>query len=57
MGPDEMREIGTLIAEAIERRDDASEQARLAGRVSAICARFPVPGLADELMPTGLPTA
>jgi glycine hydroxymethyltransferase len=57
MGPDEMREIGALIAEAIERRDDAYEQARLAGRVSAICARFPVPGLADELTSTGLPTA
>jgi len=57
MGPDEMREIGALIADAIERRDDAVELARLAGRVGAISARFPVPGLTDELVPTGLPTA
>ena len=57
MGPDEMREIGALIADAIERRDDAAELARLAGRVGAISARFPVPGLTDELVPTGLPTA
>ncbi len=52
-----MREIGALIADAIERRDDAAELARLAGRVGAISARFPVPGLTDELVPTGLPTA
>jgi glycine/serine hydroxymethyltransferase len=57
MGPDEMREIGALIADAIERRDDAAELARLAGRVGAISARFPVPGLAEELVPRGLPTA
>jgi glycine hydroxymethyltransferase len=57
MGPDEMREIGALIAEAIERRDDAAELPRLAGRVGAISARFPVPGMAVELVPTGLPTA
>jgi glycine hydroxymethyltransferase len=57
MGPDEMREIGALIAEAIERRDDAAEQARLAGRVGAICARFPVPGLDPEVSQMGLPTA
>ena len=57
MGPDEMREIGALIADAIERRYDAAELARLAGRVGAISARFPVPGLADELVARGLPTA
>jgi glycine hydroxymethyltransferase len=57
MGPDEMREIGALIADAIERRDDAAELARLAGRVGAISARFPVPGLAEDLVPRGLPTA
>jgi glycine hydroxymethyltransferase len=57
MGPDEMREIGALIAEAIERRDDAAQLDSLAGRVSAICARFPVPGLADEASRMGLPTA
>jgi glycine hydroxymethyltransferase len=57
MGPDEMREIGALIADAIERRDDAPELDRLAGRVGAISARFPVPGLADEASRMGLPTA
>ena len=46
MGPDEMREIATLIADAIEQRDDAAAQARLAGRVAAISGRFAVPGLA-----------
>jgi glycine hydroxymethyltransferase len=57
MGPDEMREIGRLIVEAIERRDDAAEQARLADRVAEICGRFPVPGLAGPPIPTGLPAA
>ena len=57
MGPDEMREIGSLIVEAIERRDDAAELDRLAGRVAAICARFPVPGLASEPSRVELPTA
>jgi glycine hydroxymethyltransferase len=57
MGPDEMREIGALIAEAIERREDASELAGLAGRVGAISARFPVPGLSAEASGMGLPTA
>jgi glycine hydroxymethyltransferase len=45
MGPDEMREIGSVIAEAIERHDDPSARAELAERVDAITARFPVPGL------------
>jgi glycine/serine hydroxymethyltransferase len=45
MGPDEMREIGSLIAEAIERHDDPSAHDRLAPRVDAIAGRFPVPGL------------
>ncbi len=57
MGPDEMREIGRLIVDAIEQRDDAAEQARLADRVAEICARFPVPGLAGPTIPTGLPAA
>jgi glycine hydroxymethyltransferase len=57
MGPDEMREIGALIVEAIERRDDAAALDRLAGRVAAICARFPVPGLAPEPTRVELPTA
>jgi glycine hydroxymethyltransferase len=45
MGPDEMREIGSVIAEAIERHDDPSARAELAERVDAITGRFPVPGL------------
>jgi glycine hydroxymethyltransferase len=45
MGPDEMRLIATLIADAIEQREDASAQATLAGRVAAISGRFAVPGL------------
>jgi glycine hydroxymethyltransferase len=57
MGPDEMREIGALIAEAIEHRDDAGELDRLARRVGAICDRFPVPGLGDDASRMGLPTA
>jgi glycine hydroxymethyltransferase len=57
MGPDEMREIGGLIVEAIERRDDPAELDRLAGRVASICARFTVPGLASEPSRVGLPTA
>ncbi len=57
MGPDEMREIGRLIIDAIESRDDESEQRRLAATVSEICARFPVPGLTGPRSPTGLPAA
>jgi glycine hydroxymethyltransferase len=45
MGAAEMREIGALIAEAIERHDDPSAGASLASRVGAIAGRFPVPGL------------
>jgi glycine hydroxymethyltransferase len=44
-GTDEMRAVGRLIADAIERRDDAAAQARLAAEVREIVARFPVPGL------------
>jgi glycine hydroxymethyltransferase len=57
MGPDEMREIGRLIIDAIESRDDAAEQRRLATRVADICGRFPVPGLTRPASPTGLPAA
>jgi glycine hydroxymethyltransferase len=45
MGTDEMREIASLIAEAIELHDDPSAHASLAERVTAITQRFPVPGL------------
>ena len=44
-GTDEMRAVGRLIADAIERRDDAAAQASLAAEVREIVARFPVPGL------------
>ena len=44
-GEAEMRTIGRIIVEAIRTRDDADAQAGLANEVSAIAARFPVPGL------------
>jgi glycine hydroxymethyltransferase len=44
-GPDEMRAVGRIIIEAIRQRDEPSAQARLAGEVSEIAGRFPVPGL------------
>jgi glycine hydroxymethyltransferase len=44
-GPDEMRAIGRIIVDAIERRDEPAEQARLAAEVRAMADRFPVPGL------------
>ncbi len=44
-GEDEMRRVGRIIVEAIRRRDDPAEQARLAGEVAEIVSRFPVPGL------------
>jgi len=44
-GPEEMRAVGRIIVEAIQRRDDAEAQSRLAAEVSDIAGRFPVPGL------------
>ena len=44
-GPDEMRTIGRIIIEAIQRRDEPDVQARLASDVLEIANRFPVPGL------------
>jgi glycine hydroxymethyltransferase len=44
-GEDEMRSVGRMIIEAIRSRDDDAVQRRLAGEVSEIVARFPVPGL------------
>ncbi len=44
-GPDEMRAVGRIIVEAIQRRDEPPVQGRLAGDVRAIVGRFPVPGL------------
>jgi glycine hydroxymethyltransferase len=46
MGEPEMREIASIIADAIDRRDDPAAQAALAARVAAIAGRYPVPGLA-----------
>ena len=46
-GPDEIRDIGRLIIEAIAARDEPAEQARLAAEVRDICGRFPVPGLPE----------
>jgi glycine hydroxymethyltransferase len=46
-GPDEIREIGRLIIQAITVRDEPAEQTRLAAEVREICGRFPVPGLPD----------
>ncbi len=44
MGAEEMREIATIIADALERHDEADLRP-LAQRVAAIANRFPVPGL------------
>jgi glycine hydroxymethyltransferase len=44
-GPDEMRAIGRMIIEAIERRDEPAVQERLAADVRSMVAQFPVPGL------------
>jgi glycine hydroxymethyltransferase len=57
MGPEEMREIGRLIIDAIEGRDDSAAQSRLAARVEEICGRFAVPGLTGPARPAGLPAA
>jgi glycine hydroxymethyltransferase len=44
-GPNEMKDVGRIIIDAISKRDDQATQARLAGEVREIVARFPVPGL------------
>ena len=48
-GPDEMRTIGRIIIDAIAKRDEPTAQARLAGEVREIVARFPVPGPARRV--------
>jgi glycine hydroxymethyltransferase len=45
-GPAEMRQVAALIVRAIQGRDDPSVLAGISAEVDAICARFPVPGLA-----------
>jgi glycine hydroxymethyltransferase len=57
MGVAEMREIGRLIIDAIERRGDTAEQERLRLEVAEICSRFAVPGLGGPAHPAGLPAA
>jgi glycine hydroxymethyltransferase len=57
MGPDEMRQIGQLIIDAIERRGDPGAGAALSARVADICDRFPVPGLVRPATPSGAPAA
>ena len=44
-GPDEMRAVGRIIIDAIQRRDEPAAQDHLAGEVREIVSRFPVPGL------------
>ncbi len=44
-GPDEMRDVGRLLVEALVTRDEPAVQARIATEVREICSRFPVPGL------------
>ncbi len=46
-GPDEMREIGSLIVRTIAGRAEPATLAAIGADVDAICARFPVPGLID----------
>jgi glycine hydroxymethyltransferase len=47
-GESEMREVADLIVSAIRQREDTAAGDVLSERVRAICARFPVPGLASE---------
>jgi glycine hydroxymethyltransferase len=44
-GGAEMRDLGRMIASAINNREDAATLAALLDEVKQICARFPVPGL------------
>jgi glycine hydroxymethyltransferase len=48
-GPDEMRTIARLITDTIDRRDDSAALEALAAEVAGLTARFPVPGLPDEV--------
>ncbi|MBI2776366.1 MAG: serine hydroxymethyltransferase [Chloroflexi bacterium] len=48
-GPQEMGAIARLITDAITRRNDEATTAELAAEVREITARFPVPGLPDEV--------
>jgi len=48
-GPDEMRTIARLITDTIDRRDNPAALESLAAEVTGLTARFPVPGLPDEV--------
>jgi glycine hydroxymethyltransferase len=43
----EMRDLGRMIAGAINGRDNPPALTRLSDEVRAICSRFPVPGLPE----------
>jgi glycine hydroxymethyltransferase len=57
MGPDEMRQIGDLIIDAIQQRGEPGARDRLAARVADLTARFPVPGLDRPTAAPGFPPA
>jgi glycine/serine hydroxymethyltransferase len=42
-----MREVGRLLVQALQARDQPAEHARIRAEVRDICARFPVPGLPE----------
>jgi hypothetical protein len=44
-----MRTIARLITDTIDRRDDPAALEALAAEVAGLTARFPVPGLPDEV--------
>jgi glycine hydroxymethyltransferase len=46
-GPEEMRQVGTLIARTLRDREDAAALEVIRTEVKEICARFPVPGLTE----------
>ncbi|MAQ13581.1 MAG: serine hydroxymethyltransferase [Sandaracinus sp.] len=45
MGPAEMKQVGTWMAEVIGAPDDEAAIARIAGEVEDLCAQFPAPGV------------
>jgi glycine/serine hydroxymethyltransferase len=42
-----MRDVGELIVQAINGREDEAAKDGLRGRIRDICGRFPVPGLTE----------
>jgi glycine hydroxymethyltransferase len=45
MGPKEMEQIATWMAEVADHPQDEARQARIAGEVKELCAGFPAPGI------------